>query len=192
MYRAARDVSGIPNEERVIPRATTRRISVWKRDTPCSKSRTTRRLTGICRKKLLPTDQTRSPILDLPDINPDPIRPFQDLPGNSPTKEIHGRRILPHLINRQHTVHDHVGLSVRELGEDETWAVAQRNLVGEHQCLEMLGLSGSARDRDLFGSEEGVDGGGLADVGVADKTDHELGRAGLTGGGEFCVKATRQ
>lgn len=65
--------------------------------------------------------------------------------------------MLSHLINREHTVTDEVRLGRRELGEDKTGAIAEEDIGGEADRLEVLRLSGSRRDGNLLFSDEGVD-----------------------------------
>jgi hypothetical protein len=91
--------------------------------------------------------------------------------------------VLAHLIDREDAVADEVGVGAGELGKDETGAIAEDEVVGEVDRLEVLRLAGRGRDRDLFGSDEGVDGARLADVWVADQADGQLGASacGLVG-----------
>jgi len=44
--------------------------------------------------------------------------------------------------------------------------------------LEVFGFAGSGGYRDAFFAEEGIYGGGFADVGIADKTDDYFLRVG--------------
>ncbi len=62
---------------------------------------------------------------------------------------------------------NHLCLGGGKLGQDEPRAVAERHAVGDVERLEVLGLAGRGGDGRLLGPEQRVDGGGLADVGVA-------------------------
>lgn len=135
-----------------------------------------RRRTGVGRKEVLCADLARPTVLDRADLNPDGVGALKDGPWNAPTDELHRSRVLLHLVDGQDAVADELGLGRRELGEDETRAVAERDLGREVERLEVLGLSRGGRDRDALGAEESVDGGRLADVRVPDEADDELGR----------------
>ena len=45
-------------------------------------------------------------------------------------------------------------------------------------CLEVLGFARRGGDGDFLGADEGVDGRGLTDVGVADEPDLDLSSGG--------------
>lgn len=85
-----------------------------------------------------------------------------------------GARELAELVNGQDAVAHEVGLCRGEVGEHETGAVAEDHAVAEVDGLEVLRLAGRRRDGHLFGADEGVDGGRLAHIGVADQAYLEL------------------
>jgi hypothetical protein len=60
------------------------------------------------------------------------------------------------------------------LREDETGAIAEEDFGRKADRLEVLGLAGRSRDRDLLLADERVDRRRFADVGVADQTDDQL------------------
>ena len=104
------------------------------------------KLTGIGRQQILPSHLARSAVFLRLDVYADTISPFQDLPRYSLAQQVGRRRVLSHLVDGQDSVNDHVRLGVGKLGEDETGAVAQGDLVRQVECLEMLGLSRGRRD----------------------------------------------
>jgi ribosomal protein L19 len=99
--------------------------------------------------------------------------------------------VLPHLVDGKNPVADEVGLGSGELRENETGAIAEEDVGGEADGLEVLGLSGSRRDRDLLLADEGVDGRRLSDVGVSDESDDHALR-GVTVGDRDCESRDRK
>ena len=79
--------------------------------------------------------------------------------------------VLAKLVNGQHTVTDELCFCVCEVGEHETWAIAEDDLVGKVNGLEVLGLTRRGGDRDLLRTKQGVDCGRFTDVRVSDKTN---------------------
>ena len=108
------------------------------------------------------------------DVDSETIRPLEHLLRDPPHDELDRPSELAQLVDRQDAVAHELGLGAGELGEDETRAVAQEDVLREADRLEVLGLARRRRDRHLLLADEGVDGGRLADVGVADEADDEL------------------
>lgn len=102
------------------------------------------------------------------------VHAFEDGLGDAVGEESDGTGVFAHLVDGKDAVAHEVGLGRRELGEDESRAIAQEDVGGEADGLEVLGLSGGGRDGDLLLADEGVDGGRLSDVGVSDESDDEL------------------
>mmetsp|Transcript_113762 Transcript_113762/g.244760 ORF Transcript_113762/g.244760 Transcript_113762/m.244760 type:complete len:292 (+) Transcript_113762:452-1327(+) len=114
--------------------------------------------------------QARDPVLHhgLSDLvllhHPLDANPLQD--------DAHGRKDVAQLLDRHHAVDHEVLFGGTDRGEDQPWAVAQREpKLVELQGLQVLGLPRRPAHGDLLGPEERVDDGALAYVRVADEAD---------------------
>ena len=88
--------------------------------------------------------------------------------GDTLGNETGGTGKLALLVDGQHTVDTSSALVVAKLGNTRP-GQSQSMISGEEvQGLEVLGLTGGRRDRDLLGTEQGVNCAGLTHVGVSD------------------------
>ena len=129
---------------------------------------------GVRPEQLLGCGHTRSAFLERSGLDADAVRRLQEVAGDAERHETDGTRELAHLVDGEDAIADEVGLCGGEVGEDETGTVAEDHAVGEVDGLEVLGLARGGGHGDLLGADEGVDGGGLADVGVAYEADLEF------------------
>lgn len=113
--------------------------------------------TGITSQELARGGLSTSTFTNRKSHNSQPVHSLQNVLRNSLGDESDRTGMLSHLINREHTVTDEVRLGRRELGEDKTGAIAEEDIGGEADRLEVLRLSGSRRDGNLLFSDEGVD-----------------------------------
>lgn len=79
--------------------------------------------------------------------------------------------MVSHLIDRQDTVQDHVGLGGAEAGHYQTGAIAEQKLTIYVERLEVFGLARCGRNRDLLLEEHRVDGAAFTNVWVSNQTD---------------------
>mmetsp|Transcript_27163 Transcript_27163/g.69135 ORF Transcript_27163/g.69135 Transcript_27163/m.69135 type:complete len:511 (+) Transcript_27163:2798-4330(+) len=86
---------------------------------------------------------------------------------------LHGCAHVGEPVNGDDTRHHHLRLAARKLGHHQTRAVAQAQRGADVERLEVLGLAGRGRHRGLLGAKQRVDGGRLADVGVAHQAHHD-------------------
>ncbi|KAJ6264051.1 hypothetical protein Dda_0191 [Drechslerella dactyloides] len=96
------------------------------------------------------------------------------------------------LVDWEDAVGYEVGFCGGEVWEDEAGTVDEHDGGGEVDCLEVFCFAGGGGDGDLFGADEGVDGGGFADVGVADEADVDFAGCGGGGGGGGGVGGRRE
>lgn len=78
---------------------------------------------------------------------------------------------LTQLIDWQDTITDKFCLGSRKVGEYQSRAIAQDDLLGEMDGLEVLCLSRSRGDRYLLCTDEGVNSRRLSDVRVSNKSN---------------------
>ena len=65
--------------------------------------------------------------------------------------------------------HFRLGLGIS--GQNQARTITQGKTICDVQGLEMLGLAGSRRHSCLLRPKQGIDGGGLANIGVASEPD---------------------
>jgi hypothetical protein len=99
-------------------------------------------------------------------LDVDTVDGFEERLGDAEGDKANRAAVFSHLVNRQNTVADEVGLGESEIGENKTRAIAENHLVTEMDRLEVLRLTGGRRNRNLLGADKGVDGGGFTNVGV--------------------------
>ena len=128
-------------------------------------------MSGIRPEELLARWFSGTAFLNRSSMNVDTVDGFKVWLGNSLRYEGGRASELAQLVDREDTVADKFRLGVGEIREDETWAIAQENSIAQVNSLEMLRLAGSRGDRNLLGTNKGVDGGRLSDVGITNQAD---------------------
>lgn len=113
-------------------------------------------------------------LLDGAGADGDAVDGLEEGLGHALRDEADGAEELAELVDGEDAVADEVGLCGGEVGEDEAGAIAEDDALAQVDGLEVLGLSRGGRDRDLLRADEGVDGGGFADVGITDQADLEF------------------
>ena len=128
----------------------------------------------VCNEHFLAGGDTRTALLERTSNDLDTVKLLEVPLGYSLRNERTGAGVLALLVDGQDTVADKLGFGGGKVGEHETGAIAESDFVGVVESLEVLGFTGGSGDGDFLGAHEGVDGGGLSDVGVADETDGGL------------------
>ena len=170
MNRDARDVSAFPCPPVKNPRATVGRAGQLQ---GLARRRRGGR-TGVGRQELGGGRDSASAFADGESDDSKTVHALENVLRDAVRDEGDGSSVFPHLVDRKNTVADEVGLGRGELGEDESGAIAEEDVGGEADGLEVLRLAGRGRDRDLLFADQGVDSRRLSDVGISDETDDHL------------------
>ena len=113
---------------------------------------------GVCAQQFLGRGDASATLLNGAGLDVNAVDGLQEVLRNSLGNQPHRTGVLSHLVNGQHAVADQVSLGEGEVGEHQTRAITQDDVLAEMYGLEVLGLSGCGRDGHLLGSNQGVDG----------------------------------
>ncbi|KND93664.1 hypothetical protein TOPH_01828 [Tolypocladium ophioglossoides CBS 100239] len=111
---------------------------------------------GIGTKKLRSRGNARAAFFQRPRLDLDAVDGFQEALWDSLRHKSDGARELSHLVDWQNAVADQVGLCKRKVGEDETRAIAEDDVVAQMNGLKVLRLARSRRDGHLLGANQGI------------------------------------